>query len=256
MSGSPSRTSNLTRHGAGISTLALPGVDIVSMTRGDGEWRNMQEIVRRTLKVAFETIDKQAKQIGRLTGQIASLQSQQQKIVSRDEILELIEERLERSKLTGKKRYVLRPELESMSIAIAQIKQDLERKASMRYVHDVLRGKIDKSDAVARTLLQQSSDDRSTVTATAEYAATANRTQMSMLFKDLATVKDDVEGLAKLIEAISREMKASNEITDYNIVKKQIESIYASMDDYHTKTYVQALLDQKVRIARTDISRL
>ncbi|KAJ1387171.1 hypothetical protein B484DRAFT_425890, partial [Ochromonadaceae sp. CCMP2298] len=61
-------------------------IDLTNLVRGEGEFQNIQEIVRRTLLTCFEQIDKQGAQISQLVGHVGSLKAQLAKKASRDEV--------------------------------------------------------------------------------------------------------------------------------------------------------------------------
>ena len=51
---------------------SLP-MDLTDLVRGEGEWRNMQEVIRKTFKLTFLHLEKQQEQIDKLTSVTATL---------------------------------------------------------------------------------------------------------------------------------------------------------------------------------------
>ena len=50
--------------------------DYSDLMRGEGEWRNMQDVIRRAFKHSFEKIEQQQEQINQLVSTVTVLKSQ------------------------------------------------------------------------------------------------------------------------------------------------------------------------------------
>jgi len=212
-------------------------IDLTNLLRGEGEWKNMQEIIRRTFKQCFDTIEKQNEQVVHLVGQVASLKKTMSKdILSRSEIESLIDIKVEKMIPTSK-RYIQRHEYDGIVEKVVNMKSDMERKASIRYVDDSLRSKMDKSDALVKNISLLSSS---------KYAS-----QLTSMFSDLSETKMTMESLIKMTTDLSRDV--NDHVVDRNnfhAAKNQIDTIYRSLSsDYCTKNHLQILLDQKQDVA-------
>lgn len=217
-----------------ISNGVIGSIDLTNLIRGEGEWKNMQEIIRRTFKQCFDTIEKQSEQIVHLVGQVASLKKHMSKeVMSHSEIESMIEIKVEKMIPTSK-RYIQRHEYDGLVEKVINMRSDLERKASMRYVDDNLRSKMDKSDdALVKNI---------SILSNSKYAS-----QLTSIFSDLSETKMTVESLVKMTTDLSRDV--NDHVVDRNnfhIAKNQIDTIYRSLStDYCTKNHLQLLLDQK-----------
>jgi hypothetical protein len=45
---------------------SIIGVDLASLSRGEGEWRNLQEIIRKSFFASFQQIERQQEQINQV----------------------------------------------------------------------------------------------------------------------------------------------------------------------------------------------
>lgn len=188
--------------------MSFSTVDMTSLIRGEGEWKNMQEIVRRTLKICFEQMDKQSEQVAHLVGQVASLKSQLANKVNKDEVDGLIKSQ-STVQISKQKSYITHAEYDKLKGEFAHMRNDLERKASVRYVDECLRLKYDKSDVLVKNL--------------ATFSAAQYSSQLTQLYDDLSHTKSEVGVLTNLTSDIQRDLKSSQ---DMPIVKSQMEAIY------------------------------
>lgn len=198
----------------------------------------MQEIVRRTLKMCFEQMDKQSEQIATLVGQVGSLKSLLTHKVNRDEVDLIIKSHSHSLASTNavapssSKSHVTKAEYDKLKEQFLQVRNDLERKASIRYVDESLHRKVDRSDLLVKNMQTFSA---------AQYSS-----QLAQLFQDLTDTKAQVDSISRATSDMQRDMQGAQ---DLHVVKNQMEAIYRSMSDYYTKNHVNALLDQKVRLA-------
>lgn len=215
--------------------MSFTNIDLTNMMRGEGEWKNMQEIVRRTLKICFEQMDKQSEQIASLVGQVGSLKSQLSNKVNRDEVDLIIKAHMKTINSTNavapSKTHVTKAEYDKLKEQLIQVRNDIERKASIRYVDECMHRKIDRSDLLVKNLQTFSA---------AQYSS-----QLTQLFQDLTDTKAQVDSISRATSDMQKDMQGAQ---DLHVVKNQMEAIYRSMSDYYTKNHINALLDQKVRL--------
>jgi phage host-nuclease inhibitor protein Gam len=207
-------------------------IDMTSMLRGEGEWKNMQEILRRTLKLSFDQMEKQGEQIAHLVGQVASLKGQLASKVNRDEVDHVVKTHtrgMATSAAEFNKLYISRNEYDKIKDQVVHMRNDLERKASIRYVDESLHRKLDRSDVLVKNLQAMSPS---------QYA-----TQLAQMLQEIAGTKSDVSALARATSDLQRDLGGATEL---HAMRHQIEAVYLSMQDYYTKNHIMALLDQKV----------
>jgi hypothetical protein len=131
-------------HGHQSSALSesyLRSIDLRDLSRGEGEWRNMQEVIRRTFRCLFEQIHHQQLQITTLSDSITTIKKESHKKANSSEISGIID-----SKMAQYVRSASVDDLNSLRTQIAEIRSNLEKKANIRYVDDSLQRKANKTD--------------------------------------------------------------------------------------------------------------
>jgi len=124
------------------------------LIRGEGDWTNMQSVVRSSFKELFDHSEKQQQQIQDLLEIAINLKSQLALRPSQEELQRIVEDKV-RQLLP---RSVSKDKHESLAANVAALRSELERKATVAYVDDSLRRKLDKSDAVVRQLATSGAD--------------------------------------------------------------------------------------------------
>ena len=213
--------------------MSFTTIDMTNMIRGEGEWKNMQEVVRRTLKICFEQMERQGEQVAHLTGQVASLKTQLASKPNRDELGSLGSKHSKQSNSVQapSKDSASKADLDRLKERVLNLQKDIERKASVRYVDECLQRKVDRSDMLVKNL--------------ATFSAAQYASQLTQLYQDVTDTKASVEALSRATSDMQRDMQGAQ---DFHVIKNQMETIYRCMDDYYTKNHIQALLNQKVLI--------
>jgi hypothetical protein len=121
------------------------GVDLIDLSRGEGEWRNLQDVVRKALRISFENSQKQQETINRLEVTVTSLKNELSEKASLADVKLAVD-----TKLSAQGRYASTNEVAVLKAQLANIKSDVERKATIRYVDDSLKRKMNKSDVAIR----------------------------------------------------------------------------------------------------------
>jgi hypothetical protein len=119
----------------------LFGIDEIDLKRGEGDWQNIQPVVRKAFGAMFETISRQQAQITEMNSTIASLR---QEVLQRPNYKEFESKFNDfRARLPEP---VSRTEMATVQGIVREIKSDLEKKATLRYVDDAIRRKPDRYD--------------------------------------------------------------------------------------------------------------
>jgi Arc/MetJ-type ribon-helix-helix transcriptional regulator len=124
-----------------INSHLLSGIDLIDLTRGEGEWRNMQDIIRRSFRLLFEQFERQQTQMNELTDSFTLLKKEQNKKMNSTEINSLID-----SKMVSYARAASLDDMNTLRGQVTEIRSNLERKATIRYVDESLQRKANKSD--------------------------------------------------------------------------------------------------------------
>ena len=128
------------------STTLFPGIDLHDLSYGEGKWRNMQDVLRSSFCMAFEYIERQHHQIASLTDTLSALRKDIDKIsvekVNNTDVSHMIE-----SKLIAQSRIATIDDMSSLTAQLAEIRANMERKATIRYVDESMKRKVDKTDS-------------------------------------------------------------------------------------------------------------
>ena len=117
------------------------------LIRGEGEWRNMQDVIRRSFVLLMDQNEQQQERIVRLEQTVQALQSAVALKPTKQELDEIVE-----AKLKYLAKITTRLEIDDVRQQLADVKATVERKASVRYVDDSLRKKLDKTSVGSSSL--------------------------------------------------------------------------------------------------------
>lgn len=191
--------------------LALKTFD---MTRGEGEWKNMQPIVRSSFKQMFEQFEKQQQQIQDLLEIAVNLKGQLALRPTLEDLQRTVEDKMR--KLLP--RSVTKDRHESLILSVSELRAELERKASMQYVDESLRRKIDKGDALVKQLSTSSTDLQAVIRGMI-------KEETQGLAAELGQVKSMQQTLLRTMTDLSREAGSSREL------RSQVNYISSTLQD-------------------------
>lgn len=206
----------------------LGNFDLTDLIRGEGDWRNMQDVVRRTFRMCLETQQKQTDKIAYLSSQVMALKEEVSRRPSWEEV-----ERLVESKLLAKQPRVAGGNgMEDIRMEITHIKANLESKVSMRTLENLLSKKVDRSDIAVRSLADMSG---------------------ASFQRDVKQLKEgflDLESRTSVLETETQKIATDHDLhqqkRDLLVMRTQVENIYRSIGDFYSKDHIKHLLDQKV----------
>lgn len=179
------------------------------LERGEGEWRNMQPVLRSAFRQLLETSGKQQAQIQDLCEICLSLRSQLAARPTHDEVREITEDSQRRTRAQAASQGGARsgaPEAHMLSVQLQELRAELQRKASVQYVDDCQRRKLDRSEAIARQLAEGEAKVRALVRGCV--AEEAKDTQA-----ELAAAKKVHERLLVLVQEAVREREQAGAAT-------------------------------------------
>ena len=135
----------------------LFGIDETDLKRGEGDWQNIQPVVRKAFSAMLETITRQQVHITEMNSIIGALR---QEVLQRPNYKEFESKFNDfRARLPEP---VSRTEMATVQGIVREIKSDLEKKATLRYVDDAIRRRPERYDF---STVQHSSDAISRLTA-------------------------------------------------------------------------------------------
>lgn len=197
------------------------------LIRGEGEWRNMQDIIRRTFRQSFEKIGQQQDQISQLIASVSSLKSQLAAKPTNQEIDDMI-----LSKIRTSPKHITRDEIDDIRLQLANVRADMQRKSSIRYVDDSLRRKLDKTDVLVKNF--------QSMHVLEEY------TEIIKISSDLGEMKSKYDILAKTLNEVCEDIRSTAKAGDMFVVRELVEELYKMMGDCVTTIKLDECLTPKV----------
>jgi len=197
------------------------------LIRGEGEWRNMQEIIRKTFRVTFEKISRQQEQILQLNQSLIALKTQTTAMPTGQELNDII-----LSKVRSLPKDISRNEIDDIRQQLADLRADVQRRPSMRYIDDSLRRKLDKTDAMVKNL--------QTLNGLGEYSDIAKASL------EISELRQKFEQLTNSVKNLSEDSRLASKASDVYIVKELVEELYKMMGDCVTSVALDDKLARKV----------
>ena len=221
-----------------VQTSSVIPHDLTDLIRGEGEWRNMQEVIRKTFRMTFMQMEKQQEQIDSLMKTTHTLKEALSTKMSEKEVNQLIANQ----DITAKK--TQQDELTFMNHQLTSMKVDLERKASTRYVDESLKRKVDKTD-----ILMKASSQLTNLSTT--------QGQIS----EITRISGEVGKLTMKMEMVDKALKDSNEMmkkaassSETTGIQNQLNQLYSHLQECPKRDEVARMGEQQVE--RKEIERM
>jgi hypothetical protein len=211
------------------------GLDLCDLIHGEGEWKNMQDVIRRSFLLSFDQIQKQQEQISKLVDVVTNLRSQLSKKPCRDDIQTMIDTSISNMK---SHRYAKTSEIDEMKTKIIDFQTDLERKASIRYVDDSVKRKLDKTDNSLRVL--------------SSFSGTQFNAEMTKFASELGDFRARTEILGINVHEIGHELRCTAKEIDVRSMQAQIEDLFAMVNECPTKSQLNPIMSNKVDLSELD----
>jgi Arc/MetJ-type ribon-helix-helix transcriptional regulator len=204
-------------------------LDANELLRGDGEWRNMQDVVRKAFKYCLDVQSTQSEKIARLNAQVIQLREELNKRPTFEDIDRLLEMKL----LAEKKRQGSTKGNDDLRLQIAQVNRELEKKVSIHYLETSLNKKMDRSDLLVRDL--------------SKYSVKEYSQEVAKLKLDVIEMKSHLDNFTDIMDEYERKNSDFSKTSEHVIVlKSQIENLYRHLNEVYTKDQLKPLLDDKV----------
>jgi len=130
---------------------------LVNLERGDGEWRNMQLVIRKSFSECFTKLGRQHDTIEKLSKVVVGVNERLGSRLTTTEVSKLIEDSTFKRKLKHEGK--VQEQMDQLEYQIAKLntlKIELERKADLSSLEEGLHTKVDKADVSIRNLLSDS----------------------------------------------------------------------------------------------------
>jgi hypothetical protein len=221
-----------------LSESYLHSIDLRDLTRGEGEWRNMQEVIRRTFRSLFEQIHHQQLQITTLSDSITTLKKDSHKKVNSSDISGIID-----SKMAQYVRSASVDDLNGLRTQLTELRSNVEKKANIRYVDDLLQRKANKTDLLFPT-------HHSTPSYPYTSCLTSAPSQPSGTPQFMESMNSKISSIEQRIVAMETMMKLSTE-HDQILFQSQLNDLKAKVTNkVDVKEMETALLS---RVEKTDL---
>lgn len=216
-------------------------MDYEGLIRGEGEWKNMQEIICRTFRILVDQNQQQGEAIHRLEKQVSMMKEEINHRPSWDDVDRLIEARILSDK---KKNTKFTSEVDQLKIQVAHLKSDLEKKVSISYLDMSLNKKMDRSEALIKSAGTSYKGGSGTDTTDED---------IKKLKLDLLQVKADLENLSDMVGSTFQSFDIARIASDVSILKSQSDHFTHQMKQVYTKEEIAVMLLQKASKSEVEV---
>jgi hypothetical protein len=137
-----------------FSMSALSAIPLVELERGEGEWKNMQEIVRKSFMDCFQRLGKQQEGLEKLSQVIIGVNDRLSTRLTSKDVIELVDGEAFKRKVKSDGK--IQDHIDKLEYNIARLnglRSDIEKKADTAYVEQIFSRKLDKTDLSVHTIL-------------------------------------------------------------------------------------------------------
>jgi len=211
--------------GVVVSTIALGDLE-----RGEGEWKNMQGVVRRSFKDCIDRLNGHQTSLDHLSQVILGVNDKLASRTSTQDVLKL----LEREDFTKKVKHDghFHDRLDKLEYSItklAALRAELDKKSDISYVDNVCSRKVEKTDVSIRALLSE----------TLKGDISALRAELRDMRKKLG-VQETVQAQLQHSHDLH-----SNTLHEMQTLARELKTLKERLDSYPGFSQLLALLDRK-----------
>lgn len=199
--------------------------ELTSLERGEGEWKNVQASLRRAFLRLFETNNKKDEKINELTSEISLLRQQLSSRPTKDEILKLIDTRF-----MSTAHVPIKNDIDELRLQLVDMKADMQRKVSTRYVDDALRRKVDRTEPILKN---------------ANIYSTQGMTELNKISGDLGDVKARTDMLVKNCSDLNNDVKNCADAHAFRQLQSQVNELYSIVSSCISRDQVDSMLSLK-----------
>jgi len=201
------------------------GIDMTDLVRGDGEWKNMQDVVRHAFRLSFETLEKQKLEQSSLASILHSVRESSTHKLTENEVIAILEARERTDQNLARK-----DDLEVLQAKVAEVRSDLARKATTKYVDDSMRRKLDKSDMILRNAPP----------------AAGTSAEVARLAQENRELRLRMESMESSMREMTEMMKMFAPMGELKAVQSQVDQLHGVVRQCPSKTDIHVLLDRKI----------
>eukprot|EP01038_Epipyxis_sp_PR26KG_P012676 gene12676-16995_t len=218
--------------------MQLNNIDLNAIAFGEGEWINMQDVVRKSFILCFSQMKIQQEQISKLNQQLTQYKEQTNELMSSKVSLDDLATNLKVAQHGINREDSLR--MDRIEQSIAKMNSELNRKVTTEHVNTLMKLKVDKSDAVIKKLLsiKENNSDHDT--------------------KKIVRTMEDLVGkcdyaMKKSSEVGQQLQLALSQTSEIPSLKLQMKDLVELTSQFYTKQQINGLLNQKLSANQMDI---
>lgn len=218
--------------------------ELHDLALGQGEWRNMQQVIRKTFKLCIEKQHEQSQQIANLSTQVNKMREELSQRPTWADVENMVTLRATHDKhlasyrskqagATSSPSSSNSQEMEELKLQVAQLRSECERRVTIQSLQNSLQRKADRSD------LQALRESTSKIVDAPQ--------DMSKLKLDIAEVRSEMENLQDQLDETKRGLAAKNTVVDLSVVKVQLEGLFRRVhEEMFNRDEITSMLNQKV----------
>lgn len=213
------------------------GVEEADLRRGEGEWTHIQPVVRKSFAALFEVVARQQTQILELQQANTNLRRE---IAMKPDRVDF-ERMLSDFKVLSGPEPASRHDISSMHTMLLEVRSSLERKASMKYVDEALRRKVDRIELAAKPSAALS-DLHRIQNELGEIKANMSSSNTQILEKVAKISTEEISAVKSNIKDLSDRI---GQCPDYSRLEERLrQKANASETDDRIRTVARSLLEE------------
>jgi len=208
-----------------ISTIAMGDLE-----RGEGEWKNMQTVVRRSFKDCIDRLNGHQTSLDHLSQVILGVNDKLASRVSTQDVIKLLEKEDFAKKIKQDGHFQDRlDKLEYSITKVAALKSELDKKSDISYVDTICSRKLEKTDVSIRALLSET------------------------VKGDVSSLRGEVRDILKKIgvqETLQAQLQHShdmhgNTLHEMQALARELKGMKDRLDSYPSFSQLLSILDRK-----------
>jgi hypothetical protein len=199
------------------------------MVYGQGEWKNLQEVIRKTFKACFSDLKQHDEELSSLTEQIHTLKEELNNRPTWEDLDKMIQLKLPSNVRNGAGVYAE----SDLQQQILQLRTEMEKKVSLSYFEMTLGKKMDRSDVLVRELSRFSLK---------EYQDDIKRLKMDQIHYQSQI--DEIQEMVRKQQVQTN--VCSTKFDDIALLQALLESLQKSVYERPTTHFVETTMKQMV----------
>lgn len=199
------------------------------MVYGQGEWKNLQEVIRKTFKACFSDLKQHDAELSSLTEQVHSLKDELNNRPTWEDLDKMIQLKLPSTVRNGANAE------NDLQQQLLQLRIEMEKKVSLSYFEMTLGKKMDRSDVLVRELSRFSLK---------EYQDDIKRLKLDQIH-----YQSQIDEIQEMVRKQQIQTNVcSTKFDDIALLQALLESVQKSVYERPTAQFVETTMKQMVVI--------